>query len=257
MIVFKNVTKRYGDSTALQGVSFSIAPGEFVIITGKSGAGKSTLGRLLIRDTLPTEGEIAVGEFDLLSMKSKEIPILRRQIGIVFQDFRLLPDRTAAENIALSMEILGKPRAVIEATVTELLSIISLSDKAQRFPSELSGGEAQRVVIARAMATEPAVVFADEPTGNLDTQTGWQIIELLQKINESGTAVILATHNQEHVDRLKHRTISLENGRLVEDKPRMGVKTTQPEPEAKDTPPHSRKPTQEDAKHHHKESKKE
>ncbi len=225
MIVFKNVTKRFGDSTALESVSFSIAPGEFVVITGKSGAGKTTLGRLLIRDTLPTEGEITVGEFDLVSMKSKEIPILRRQIGVVFQDFRLLNDRTAAENIALSMEILNKPRAVIEATVNELLSIISLSDKARRFPSELSGGEAQRVVIARAMATEPAVIFADEPTGNLDTQTGWQIIELLQKINQSGTAVILATHNKDHVEQLKSRIISLDDGKIIEDKPHKQSKT--------------------------------
>ena len=225
MIVFKNVTKRFGDSTALQSISFSIAPGEFVVITGKSGAGKTTLGRLLIRDTLPTEGEITVGEFDLVSMKSKEVPILRRQIGVVFQDFRLLNDRTAAENIALSMEILNKPRTVIEATVNELLSIISLSDKAQRFPSELSGGEAQRVVIARAMATEPAVIFADEPTGNLDTQTGWQIIELLQKINQSGTAVILATHNKDHVEQLKSRIISLDDGKIIEDKPPKQSKT--------------------------------
>lgn len=220
MIVFKNVTKRFGDSVALEDVTFSIAPGEFVVITGKSGAGKTTLGRLLIRDTLPTEGEITVGEFNLLSMKSREIPILRRQIGTVFQDFRLLPDRTAAENISLSMEILNKPRTVIEATVNQLLSTIGLSDKANRFPTELSGGEAQRVVIARAMATEPAVIFADEPTGNLDNATGWQIIELLQKLNESGTAVILATHNNEHIEQLKYRVISLKDGKITEDTPK-------------------------------------
>jgi len=255
MIVFKNVTKRFGDSVALDEISFTIAPGEFVIITGKSGAGKTTLGRLLIRESLPTSGEISVGEFDLNSMKSKEIPVLRRQIGSIFQDFRLLPDRTAAENIALSMEIINKSRSVIDATVAQLLSVINLADKANRFPSELSGGEAQRVVIARALATEPAVIFADEPTGNLDTQTGWQIVELLRKINESGTAVILATHNQEHVNKLRCRVISLEGGRLIEDKPCEPTKTPQPEKETKESESHHHKAESEHSKQHHKESK--
>jgi cell division transport system ATP-binding protein len=178
------------------------------------------------------------------------VPILRRQIGTVFQDFKLLNDRTAAENIALSMEILNKSRAAIDATVTELLSIINLSDKANRFPSELSGGEAQRVVIARAMATEPAVIFADEPTGNLDTQTGWQIIELLQKINQSGTAVILATHNKEHVEQLKTRIISLGEGKILEDKPFKQSK--EDDAHAKKHDEHDSKP---DHKEHHKEHK--
>lgn len=217
MIVFENVTKAYGSTKALDGISFRIEPGEFVFIKGPSGAGKTTLARLLLKEIEPTEGEITVGEFVLSKLKNRELPLYRQQIGEVFQDFKLLNERTAAENIALALEIMNKSDAVIEATVNELLKVMGLTGKGHLFPRQLSGGEVQRVVIARAMATEPAVLFADEPTGNLDAETAWQIVELLERINEAGTTVIMSTHNHDIVAKLKKRTLELKDGKLVDD----------------------------------------
>lgn len=217
MIVFDHVTKKYGSTTALDEVCFQIDPGEFVFVTGPSGAGKTTLGRLLIYDLAPNSGSIKVGDFQLQHLKPAEIPILRRQIGVVFQDYKLLPDRTAAENISLALEIINRPAAEAQKIVSELLKVVGLETKGNLFPQQLSGGETQRVVIARALANDPAVLFADEPTGNLDDQTSTQIIDLLQKINQHGTTVIMATHNQPLVKSLKKRVIKLDHGQVAFD----------------------------------------
>lgn len=217
MISFKKVSKHHDKVKALDAVSFDIEPGEFVFILGPSGAGKTTIRKLLIKEFEPTSGEITVGEFDLSQVKAKELPTLRQQIGVVFQDYQLLPDRTATENIALSLEISNKPNDIIKQTVLRLLDLIALKDKGHLFPSQLSGGEAQRVVIARALATDPAVLFADEPTGNLDKENSFHIIELLQKINQHGTTIIMATHDTDMVEKTPARIISLQNGIVVSD----------------------------------------
>lgn len=217
MISFNHVSKIYGERKALDDVSFQVDPGEFVFILGPSGAGKTTLRKLLIHELIPTNGEVVVGEFSSNDLKRKEIPVLRQQIGVVFQDYQLLPDRTAAENIALSLEITNKSQKAIDQTVPQLLALIGIPDKGHLFPNQLSGGEAQRVVIARALATDPAVLFADEPTGNLDSDNSFVIVELLQKINRHGTTVIMATHDKEIVEKTKARIIYLENGKVAKD----------------------------------------
>jgi cell division transport system ATP-binding protein len=217
MIVFEHVTKQFNETTAIDDVSFTINPGEFVFMLGPSGAGKTTLGRLLTKQLEITSGEIQVGEFKLSDMKRKEFPTLRQQIGVVFQDYKLLPDRTAAENIALALEIAGKSDAAVEKTVEELLRVVGLEGKGNLFPHQLSGGEAQRVVIARALATDPAVLFADEPTGNLDEENGWKIVELLDRINKHGTTVIMATHDERVVKRLVKRVIRIKEGKIISD----------------------------------------
>lgn len=218
MIVLNKVTKEYGSHRALDEVTFSIDPGEFVFILGPSGAGKTTIRKLLIKELELTSGEITVGDYHLSSMSSKEIPSLRRQMGIVFQDYKLLPDRTGAENVALALEIAGKPDVVIKKTVPKLLDLVGLPSKGNLFPTQLSGGEAQRIVIARALASDPAVLFADEPTGNLDRENSVVILELLKKINHHGTAVVMATHDTEIVERMKGtRMIYLDDGKVMKD----------------------------------------
>lgn len=218
MIVFSQVTKTfYPDVTAIDNVSFDIDPGEFIFLAGPSGSGKTTIARLLLNEFKPNTGSIQVGEYDLLNMKRNELPSLRRQIGTVFQDFKLFPDRTAYENIALVLEIIDKPDEDIEADVNALLEMTGLADKGHLFPSQLSGGEVQRTAIARALAAEPAVLFADEPTGNLDPRTGWQITQLLKDINSLGTTVIMATHNRDIIKAGKERTIVIDKGKLMSD----------------------------------------
>jgi len=217
MIIFDAVTVTYGDRQALDEVGFKVDPGEFVFLVGKSGAGKSTIAKLLIREILPTKGKVTVGDYDFSTMKRKDIPHLRRQIGMVFQDNKLLPDRTVAENIALPLEILGKNVPSIKKTITELMKATGIEGRENYFPRQLSGGELQRVVIARALAMDPAVLFADEPTGNLDDQTAMQIVELLTRVNEQGTTVIMATHDSDLVKKLKKRVIELDQGKLVKD----------------------------------------
>jgi cell division transport system ATP-binding protein len=230
MIKFDRVTKKFpSDVVALEEVTFEIEPGEMVFLTGPSGAGKTTLGRMLLGELEPSEGDLRVGEYDLTSLDQREIPWLRRQIGFAFQDFKLLSDRTAAENIALSLEIVDKGIEEVYEKVKELLGLTGLEGKGDLFPHQLSGGEVQRAVIARALATEPAVLFADEPTGNLDDETATSIIGLLTDINRMGTTVIIATHDHNIINRVKGRHIRLEKGKIVADsgfikKPETGEK---------------------------------
>ncbi len=218
MIVFDQVTKKFPNGTvALENISLHIEPKEFVFVTGHSGAGKTTLLRLLIREILPTTGSIFIDQVNLTDLKKNEIPQLRRQISAAFQDFKLLSDLTVAENVALSLEIISLPEKEITDRVNHLLELVGLSDKGDLFPSQISGGELQRTVIARALAPEPKVLFADEPTGNLDHDTGLQIVELLKDINTLGTTVIMATHNRDFVEHFKDRTVVLEKGKLIKD----------------------------------------
>lgn len=218
MIIFNQVSKVFADGTlGLQDVSLSISPGEAVLITGPSGAGKTTLMRLLTKEYEPTQGEILFKEQPLSAIRPSKIYQHRRQIGVVFQDYKLLPELNVWENIALALDILRIPQAEIEERITDLLELVELVDKAYLFPAQLSGGEAQRVSIARALAPAPQVVFADEPTGNLDPATSRTIAQLLGKINELGTTLLLATHDQGVLEALPRRTVILENGRLTHD----------------------------------------
>lgn len=218
MIKFKTIYKVYPpDVVALSNINLEIKPKEFISIVGPSGAGKSTLIRLLIREEGPSRGKVLFFGQDIAHLKPFEIPYLRRQIGVVFQDFKLLPKKTAYENIAFGLEVTGTPSSRIKKIVPKMLKLIGLTHCADKFPSELSGGEQQRVAIGRALVSGPKVLVADEPTGNLDPKTSWEIIELLLKINQLGRIVILATHNKEIVDALGKRVVSLDNGKIVLD----------------------------------------
>lgn len=221
MIQLYNVTKIYsGGIQALLDVTLHIGKGEFVFLVGPSGAGKSTLLRLLLREELPTRGQILIGGRSVARLKPREIPALRRSIGMIFQDFRLLEDRTVYENVAFALEVLEYPREEIRRRVPALLELVGLANRARAFPSQLSGGEQQRVAIARAIANNPPLVLADEPTGNLDYQTAWDVMLLLDKINKRGTTVVVATHNREIVNAMQRRVVALERGRVVRDEPR-------------------------------------
>jgi cell division transport system ATP-binding protein len=202
---------------ALDDVNVSIAPGEFVFLVGPSGAGKSTFIKLLIREEVATAGRVAVAGRDLARMRRGRVPGLRRRIGIVFQDFRLLPSKTVWENVAFALEVTGAPRSVIRERVPRLLSLVGLHEHANHLPTQLSGGEQQRTAIARALVHDPAILIADEPTGNLDPVTSWEIIQLLIQINGLGTTVLMATHNQEIVNAMRRRVLALEEGRLMRD----------------------------------------
>ena len=237
MIIFSSVTKTFGNgTTALSDVSLRIDPGELVVITGPSGSGKTTLMRLLIREYDVTSGEIIFAETPLEKIKNRQIPLHRRQIGVVFQDYKLLPDLNVWENIALPLNIVGRKQSEIESRVTDLLKLIGLEDKAWLFPTQLSGGEAQRISIARALATGPNLIFADEPTGNLDKETSLAITKLLKKINELGTTVLLATHDTTVLDFLKSsRQIHLNNGILEKDTQPKKIEVSQSEDRDKKT----------------------
>lgn len=220
MITFTNVSKIYNghhESTALEDINFKIDSGEFVSLVGKSGAGKSTIVKLLIGEEKPNKGRIIFSNLDVNKLKINELPKLRRKIGIIFQDFRLLPKKTAYENIAFAMEVEGRAHREITQLVPQVLDIVGLSDKAHNFPHELSGGEKQRVAIARAMVNRPSVVIADEPTGNLDPGNTWEIIKLLLKINDLGTTVLLATHSKDIINHLGKRVITLDGGKVIRD----------------------------------------
>jgi cell division transport system ATP-binding protein len=202
---------------ALADVNTTIPAGDFVFLVGPSGAGKSTFIRLLIREQLPTSGRVMVAGRDLLRMGRGQVPALRRRIGIVFQDFRLLPSKTVWENVAFALEVTGAARPHIQARVPQLLSLVGLQDHGNHLPTQLSGGEQQRTAIARALVHDPAILIADEPTGNLDPVTSWEIIQLLIQINQLGTTVLMATHNQEVVNAMRRRVLALEGGHLVRD----------------------------------------
>lgn len=218
MVKFENVTKRFGSITALEQVSFEIAAKEFVFITGPSGAGKTTIVRLILRELLPTTGRIKVDNLDLAGLDRKQLVDLRRKMGVVFQDYKLLPDRTVYENVGLPLKVLGEKEEEIKKKVQAVLKLVGLSQRVELFPAQLAGGELQRVVLARAVVTRPQFVIADEPTGNLDPTTAWQIVKLLKKINQMGATVIVATHNFEIVNSLQTRVIELDKGKLISDK---------------------------------------
>ncbi len=219
MILLDRVTKIYNrTNTALDRVSLHVEAKEFVIIIGTSGAGKSTLLKLLTREEKPTSGKIVIGGLDYDKLKDRDIPLLRRKIGVVFQDFKLLPNKTVFENVAFALEIVGLTNREINHTVPRVLDIVGLKGKEKSMPLELSGGERQRVAIARAIVRQPKILIADEPTGNLDPKHAWDVIKVLEKINRYGTTVVLTTHNQEIVNKLKRRVVTIRDGRVVSDR---------------------------------------
>ncbi len=225
MIKLKNVTKTYkrgadAEVVALDDVSLEVAKGEFVFIVGPSGSGKSTFMKLLTREQVPDSGEIWVAGKDLTSLRSWKIPALRREIGYVFQDFKLLPNKSVAENVAFALEVIGKGRREIERRVPEVLELVGLEGKAKAMPHELSGGQQQRVSVARAFVNSPRILLCDEPTGNLDPSTSVGIMKLLDRINRTGATVVMATHDQHIVDSMRRRVIELENGAVVRDQSR-------------------------------------
>lgn len=221
MIRMRGVEKVYAsDKPALHDVDVDIEQGEFVFLVGHSGSGKSTFIRLLLRELLPTAGQIVVAGQDVAKMKSWRVPYLRRNIGCVFQDFKLLPNKTASENVAFALEVIGKSRHVIRTQVPEVLRLVGLEDKIDSYPDELSGGEQQRVSIARAFVNRPPLLLCDEPTGNLDPQTSLGIMKLLERINKTGTTILVATHDRDMVDSMRKRVIALDSGRIVRDQDR-------------------------------------
>ena len=218
LIEMKGVTKKYRRSTtALRDINVSVDPGEFVYIVGPSGAGKSSFIKLLYREEKVSAGSLKVGEFDLTKLKKRQIQILRRSFGVVFQDYKLLPKKTVFENVAYAMQVIGEKPREIKKRVPEVLELVGLKHKMRSFPGQLSGGEQQRVAIARAIVNNPKVLIADEPTGNLDPEISWEIMQLLERINLQGTTVLMATHNKQIVDNLRHRVIAIEEGKIVRD----------------------------------------
>ncbi len=218
MIEMHDVWKTYSDGThALKGITITVNRNEFVYVVGPSGAGKSTFMKLIYREERPTKGQVFVNGFNLEKLKQRKIPYVRRNIGVIFQDFRLLPKLTVYENIAFAMEAIETPKKIIKKRVAEVLELVRLKEKTSSYPAQLSGGEQQRVAIARAIVNNPAVIIADEPTGNLDPDTSWGIMRLLEEINFRGTTIVMATHNKEIVNTLRKRVIAIERGTIVRD----------------------------------------
>jgi len=219
MISISNVSKQYKGSPrpALNNVSLEVQKGDFVFLVGASGSGKSSLMRLMLREDMPTKGSVHVLGENLVGIPSRRVPFFRRRLGVVFQDFRLLPNKTVAQNVAFSLEVIGKSQGFIQEAVPEVLRLVGLDGKADRLPSELSGGEQQRVALARAIVNKPALLLADEPTGNLDPSTSQDIMALIERINLAGTTVIMATHDRGIVDRLRKRVVELKDGEIIRD----------------------------------------
>jgi cell division transport system ATP-binding protein len=217
MIKLDNVSKTFGTGTALTDVTFSIEKGEFAFVVGPSGSGKTTLFRLLTREVLPTSGSIHIGEWDIVNLSKKHIPQLRKRIGVIFQDLKMLKDRTIFENILLPLEVNRSNEKDSLRKIDEVLNLVGIAEHKDKFPIQLSGGELQRAAIARALAFSPEIILADEPTGNLDSSTSWEIVKLLQDINKNGTTILMATHNNEIINSLSKRVLVLEHGKLVDD----------------------------------------
>jgi cell division transport system ATP-binding protein len=231
MIVFENVSKIYnGNVVGLQDVSFHIGKGEFVFIVGPSGSGKSTLIRMVLKELEPTQGRILVAGRNLATLSRRRVPLLRRNIGCVFQDFKLLPNKTVYENVAYALEVVGEHKKNIRKKVPEILNLVGLYDKMNKLPTEISGGEEQRVSIARAFVNHPPLLLADEPTGNLDPDTSVGIMQLLERINRTGTTIVIATHDREMVNVMRKRVFALDVGRLVRDERRGGYDEAPPPP---------------------------
>lgn len=218
MLEMIDVSKIYpGGSVALQDINVHVEQGEFVFIVGPSGAGKSTFFKMLFREVLPSSGKVIVNGHDLVKMTDKEIPYFRRQLGIVFQDYRLLPDRTVYDNVAFAMQVIETPYRKIKRRVNDVLDLVGLRKRAHAYPTELSGGEEQRIAIARAIVNDPILLIADEPTGNLDPETSWEIMDIFREVNKSGTTIVMATHDREIVDEMEKRVIAIEHGHIVRD----------------------------------------
>ena len=218
MIEMMNVTKKYNKGiTAINNLSIQIKDGEFVYVVGPSGAGKSTFIKMMYREEKATKGRIRVGKYDLMKIKDRQIPYLRRYVGVVFQDFKLLQHKTVYENVAYAMEVIEKSPREIKRRVEDVLELVNLKHRMNNFPNELSGGEQQRVAIARSIVNTPGILIADEPTGNLDPETSMEIMDILERINEQGTTIVMATHNSQIVNEKKHRVIAIENGQIVRD----------------------------------------
>ena len=223
MIQMREVSKTYDTGVvALNHVNVEIKKGEFVFVVGPSGAGKSTFIKMLFREELPTEGKLLVNGHDVVHMERSEVPYLRRELGVIFQDYRLLPDKTVFENVAFALQVIEAPRRTMQRSVNSVLDVVGLRDKYRSFPSQLSGGEQQRVAIARAIVNNPSIVIADEPTGNLDPETSWDIMDIFRRINKAGTTIVMATHDRNIVDTMKRRGIAIEDGRIVRDQQRGG-----------------------------------
>ena len=221
MIEMQDIWKTYKNGThALRGISVKVDRNDFVFVVGPSGAGKSTFMKLIYREERPTKGHIFVNGFNLEKLKQRKIPFVRRNIGVIFQDFKLLPKLTVFENVAFAMEVIEAPKKTIKKRTLEVLDLVRLKDKANSLPSQLSGGEQQRIAIARAIVNNPSVIIADEPTGNLDPDTSWEIMKLLEEINFRGTTIVMATHNKEIVNTLRKRVIAIEKGMIARDEVR-------------------------------------
>lgn len=218
MIVMKNICKEYASGAkALSNVNIYIEKGDFVFLVGPSGAGKSTFIKMLFREVLPTSGELTVAGYDVQKLVQNEVPFLRRSLGIIFQDYRLLPERTVYENVAFAMQVIEAPRREIKKRTNMVLELVGLRHRMRSYPGELSGGEQQRIAIARAIVNDPKIVIADEPTGNLDPETSWEIMKIFERISSSGTTIIMATHDKTIVDAMGKRVIAIENGFIVRD----------------------------------------